>query len=126
GGDDILTGALGDDILIGGAGRDVMSGGDGADQVEGDAGDQLYGDNGDDILVFTGSSTTTPSLIAGGAGTDTAVLRGSSTSINLATGTGTVGSTSVSIYTTENIVVEGVGGGLRSVTGNSADNHFEV
>ncbi|MCS6627355.1 M10 family metallopeptidase C-terminal domain-containing protein [Roseibacterium beibuensis] len=126
GGDDILAGALGDDVLIGGTGIDQMSGGEGADRIEGDAGDQLLGENGDDTLVFTGSATTTSSLIVGGAGIDTAVLRGASTSINLATGTGTVGSTAVSIFTTENVVVEGVGTGLRSVSGNSAANRFEV
>jgi serralysin len=126
GGDDILTGALGDDILIGGAGRDQMYGRGGDDRIEGDAGDQLYGEDGDDTLVLTGSADTTNSLIVGGVGIDTAILRGPSTSINLATGTGTVGATAVTIYSTENVVVEGVGSGLRSVSGNSADNRFEV
>ncbi|HYC73610.1 M10 family metallopeptidase C-terminal domain-containing protein [Brevundimonas sp.] len=126
GGDDVLTGALGADTLIGGTGADQMFGGDGADQIEGDAGDQLEGENGDDVLIFTGSAAATASLISGGAGTDTAVLRGASLSINLATGTGTVGSTAVSIFSTENVTVEGVGAGLRSVDGNSADNRFDV
>ncbi len=126
GGDDILTGALGDDVLTGGTGIDQMYGGDGADRIEGDAGDLLFGENGDDTLVFTGSAATTSSLIAGGAGTDTAVLRGASISVNLASGTGTVANTAISIFTTENVVVEGVGSGLRSVSGNSAANRFEV
>jgi len=126
GGDDVLIGALGDDILIGGAGHDQLYGGDGADRLEGDAGDQLFGEDGNDILVFTGSADTSSSLISGGAGIDTAILRGSSTSINLATGVGTVGNTAVSIFTTENVIVEGVGAGLRSVSGNGADNRFEV
>lgn len=125
-GDDILIGALGDDILIGGAGHDQLYGGDGSDRLEGEAGDQLFGENGNDTLVFTGSADASSSLIAGGGGIDTAILRGASTSINLATGVGTVGSTVVNIFTTENITVEGVGSGQRSVSGNGADNRFDV
>ena len=125
-GDDILTGALGDDTLIGGTGIDRMYGGDGNDSIEGDAGDYLYGEDGDDTLVFTGSAATTGSLIVGGAGVDTAVLRGASTSVNLATGAGVVVNTAVTFSAVENIIVEGVGSGLRSVSGNGGDNRFEV
>ncbi|MGV8951881.1 MAG: M10 family metallopeptidase C-terminal domain-containing protein [Cypionkella sp.] len=125
-GDDILTGALGNDTLTGGLGIDQMFGGEGNDIVTGDAGDQLYGDAGDDTLIFSGAANIAGSLIAGGAGTDTAVLRGASTTVDLAQGTGTVGLTSVGIFAVENIVVEGVGTGLRTVLGNGGDNRFEV
>ncbi|HYC99213.1 M10 family metallopeptidase C-terminal domain-containing protein [Brevundimonas sp.] len=126
GGNDILTGGAAGDILIGGGGIDILYGRGGADSLEGDAGDQLYGEDGDDTLVVLGSATATSMVVSGAAGLDTAVLRGSSATANLATGAGTVGSTAVSLSGVENVVVEGAGAGGRSVTGNSAANRLSV
>lgn len=121
-----LLGGGGDDTLQGGSGADRLYGGLGADQLTGLAGDQLYGEGGDDTLIFTGSAVATAALIAGGDGVDTAILRGDSASIDLASGTGTVGATSVSIYTTENVTLEGAGAGTRTVLGNGAANRLSA
>ncbi|HEY0600924.1 M10 family metallopeptidase C-terminal domain-containing protein [Brevundimonas sp.] len=126
GGNDVLTGGGAGDVLIGGAGLDVLYGRGGADSLEGDAGDQLYGEDGDDTLVVLGSAVTTSIVVSGAGGVDTAILRGASTTANLATGVGTVGSTGLSLSGVENVVVEGVGAGMRNVTGNSAANRMSV
>jgi Ca2+-binding RTX toxin-like protein len=125
-GDDVLIGGALGDTLTGGDGLDQLFGGDGADTLNGEAGDQLNGDNGDDTLVFTGSAAVAGSSISGGAGIDTARLTGTSTTIDLAAGTGTVGSTAVSFSGLENVIVEGTGGGVRTVLGNSDANNFSV
>lgn len=126
GGNDILNGGAGDDFLVGGAGLDVLSGGAGVDSLDGDAGDGLYGEDGDDLLFVTGSATTTTTTLSGGAGADTATLRGATLTLNLATGVGTLASTGLAVTGVENIVVESSGTGTRSVTGNSAANVFSV
>lgn len=68
-GNDTLEGQGGDDTLEGGAGEDILRGGDGNDRLFGGGGqDQLFGDAGDDVLFGSGI----PTLLNGGAGTDTA------------------------------------------------------
>ena len=125
-GDDILTGGAGNDILIGGTGIDVLYGRGGNDRLEGDAGDQLWGEDGDDTLVAVGSAATASILLVGAAGTDTAILRGSSAQLNLASGVGSVGASAIAAYGIENVVIEGSGGGTRTVSGNGANNVFSV
>ncbi|MFC7378182.1 M10 family metallopeptidase C-terminal domain-containing protein, partial [Brevundimonas sp. GCM10030266] len=134
-GNDTLDGAAGNDTIYGGAGSDTITGGAGTDQlyggadndtINGDAGDALYGEDGDDTLIFTGGGNAAGSLIAGGAGVDTAVLRGASSTTDLAAGTATVGGTAVGVYAVENVRVEGTGGGAHTVRGNGGANRFEV
>ena len=125
-GDDVIIGGALGDTLTGGGGIDQLFGRGGADTLNGDAGDQLNGEDGDDTLVFTGAATVAGSILAGGAGIDTARLIGASTTLDLAAGTGTVGSTAVSVSGLENVVVEGTGGGVRTVLGNGDANVFSV
>ncbi|MBJ7446923.1 MAG: M10 family metallopeptidase C-terminal domain-containing protein, partial [Brevundimonas sp.] len=121
-----VSGGAGNDAIQGGNGIDRLNGGEGDDLITGLAGDQLFGDNGDDTLVFVAGANVAGTLIAGGAGTDTAILRGSSASVDLAQGTASVGSNSAGIFAVENVVVEGMGAGLRTVLGNGGDNRLEV
>ncbi len=67
-----LTGSAQANTLIGGVHADVIHGGGGNDVVDGGAGrDQLFGDDGNDRIVYDKAD----SVIDGGAGLDTLVLK---------------------------------------------------
>lgn len=86
GGNDTLSGGDGDDLLLGGGGNDVLNGDSGDDSLDGGEGvDILKGGAGDDTyavdLLFSASKASLQDTITetSNAGTDTVVLRGSST-----------------------------------------------
>lgn len=111
-GDDVLFGDTGDDVLFGddGAdqlfaadGNDQVFGGEGADRLKGDAGDDtLRGSEGSDILeggtgndfLFFDEDDLGNGLIIGGDGSDTAVVGGELSLVQLR---GTAGSRMIGI-----------------------------
>ncbi|MGI9176954.1 MAG: calcium-binding protein, partial [Pirellulales bacterium] len=121
---DTITGGDADDVISGGAGADTIHGGKGDDTIFGDAGnDTLFGDSGDDALVGgagqdsvsgdDGNDTiyvidavlgggfgvipgTTADTYAGGAGSDTIVIRA-----DIAT---TLTNAAVTVYGTAHVV----------------------
>ncbi|WP_369800342.1 calcium-binding protein, partial [Caulobacter sp. Root1472] len=77
--DNKLIGAAYADTLTGGGGADTLTGGDGADVLDGGTGsDQQRGEAGDDRIVYDAADT----VIDGGAGRDTLVLKTAAT-VNL-------------------------------------------
>ncbi|MDR6530762.1 Ca2+-binding RTX toxin-like protein [Caulobacter rhizosphaerae] len=74
--DNKLIGAAYADTLAGGAGADILKGGDGADVLDGGTGsDQQRGEAGDDRVVYDATDT----VIDGGAGRDTLILKTAAT-----------------------------------------------
>lgn len=81
-GNDLGVGGLFADLMTGNAGNDTFSGGDGNDQLDGGLGrNVLNGGAGDDFL-FSGDGAT--GTMAGGAGSDIAVVNFSSVTTNFA------------------------------------------
>ncbi|TCS12430.1 hypothetical protein [Caulobacter sp. BK020] len=74
--DNRLTGGAYADTLVGGGGADSLKGGGGADFLDGGIGsDQQRGEAGDDRIVYDSADT----VIDGGAGSDTLVLKAAAT-----------------------------------------------
>ena len=116
-GNDTINGKGGDDLLFGGNGNDVLTGGTGNDQV--------FGQDGDDRMIWNAGDGS--DLFEGGAGIDTAEVNGSD---NDETFTITANGArihldrvspspfSLDIGTTENLVVNGLGGDDTITAGN--------
>ena len=99
---DTLSGGAGNDILIGSKGNDTVSGGPGNDFLvwnNGDGSDVLNGDDGTDTVVVNGSPTQGDAFTIAPNGTRVSFQR-----TNLVPFT-------LDIGTTENLVVNGAGGG---------------
>lgn len=73
--DDVIDGGAGGDILRGGGGNDTLSGGEGADK--------LWGEAGDDILSAGPDSTRGTSVLNGGLGRDTYIVRSGEGTVEL-------------------------------------------
>jgi Ca2+-binding RTX toxin-like protein len=116
-GDDILLGKGGVDLLFGGAGNDVLTGGTGNDQVFGQAGnDRMIWNNGDNT-----------DLNEGGAGNDTVEVNGANAGdvFTIAANGNRVRFDrsnlvpfSIDIGTSENLVVNALGGDDSITAGN--------
>lgn len=90
GGDDIAYGGDGDDLLFGGSGTNLLDGGAGDDSLYNEStGDTLLGGAGNDIFYLADNNTdnkldkTDFTAIDGGAGLDTAKVRGAGRQLDL-------------------------------------------
>lgn len=108
--DRIIGRILGDDSLVGGAGNDELRGAGGNDTLD--------GGEGNDTLIGTG-------LLIGGAGTDTAqISTNQSVTVNLATGTASLGGVQVAtLVGVENLYG---GSGADVLTGDDLDNFIRA
>ena len=123
-----LTGGDGNDNILGGAGGDVISGGNGNDTLQGRGGaDTVNGDGGDDLYredvvnlvageTFAGGTNVTSTVgdvaqLTGTTGSDDfrVTVSGSSVIVGRYSGATLLGS--LTITTTEGLVLRGVGGG---------------
>lgn len=110
GGDDELYGGTGDDLLVGGQGNDVLNGGDGDDTITWEVGhgsDQMDGGEGYDTVHVGGDATAEAYAI---------YTRAEAASAFSYTGDAEIvirrnGITVAELSNTENIVIDGKGGG---------------
>jgi Ca2+-binding RTX toxin-like protein len=117
-GNDILSGQAGNDTLFGKGGVDLLSGGAGDDVLTGGTGnDQVFGQAGNDRMIWNNGDNT--DLNEGGAGTDTVEVNGANAAdiFTIAANGARVRFDrsnlipfSIDIGTTENLVVNGLGG----------------
>jgi serralysin len=125
-GNDTINGGAGNDSLAGGLGADSVSGGTGNDVISGDGGsDLLFGEDGDDAFLFAVGEPGGATQVYGGAGTDTIILRGGGSSIDLTANGGSAGGVSISTNSIENVQFDGSvdsGGGARLAYGSAANN----
>ncbi len=125
-GNDTINGGAGNDSLAGGLGADSVSGGTGNDVISGDGGsDLLFGEDGDDAFLFAVGEPGGATQVYGGAGTDTIILRGGGSSIDLTANGGSAGGVSISTNSIENVQFDGSvdsGGGARLAYGSAGNN----
>jgi Ca2+-binding RTX toxin-like protein len=116
---DSLNGDDGNDTLYGGNDNDTLKGDTGNDYLSGDEGnDYLYGDEGNDTLIGgTGDDTLNSGIgndsLNGGAGND--ILVGGSDNDGLDILAGGVGDDNYGVYSSDTVVVEGVGSGADTI-----------
>ena len=113
-----LVGGAFADTLMGGAGFDVLNGGAGADVLDGGAdADQQRGEAGDDRIVYDAADT----VIDGGAGRDTLVLKTAAVVHLENTSSSQVSGGSAYVSGFEDVDATGVLAGI-TVTGSQASN----